>query len=434
MRGQPSKNVDSKHVGGRREPRWRSLPWLAIAVTLLVLITAAFPVDPVRDAVTLASVGEARLNPSAAYISIAPLSNVLDTLTLMTIAQHVAILLSAIVLFVLWRMLRARRRPVALRRELGAAALFLAAVVLTYVVGALAPRPMAALAVSDETVVAVDFHAHTKYSHDGRPGWTEDDVRDWHRGAGYDIAYITDHATYEGAERGIAANSSQAGEGTTILQGLEAVYRGEHVNILNAGRRYRGLTTPNLKDIDEQSMALASILPTTAPLAIETIPGNLSKVPGPTPTAPGVGAIEIVDGAPRGLAQGRRDRARIAHIADSLNLAVVTGSDNHGWGRTAPGWTLLRVPGWRGMGSDSLSRRIEDVLRVGRRDATRPIERRVADATNPLTVFFAAPIVTWRMFTTLSPDERVMWLIWTWGLVLLLRGVRTYRLRSSATA
>src|SRR5437764_10613241 len=53
-------------------------------------------------------------------------------------------------------------------------------------------------------------------------------------------------------------------------------------------------------------------------------------------------------------------RQRIVHIADSLNLALVTGSDNHGWGRAAPGWTLMRIPGWRGMSTDSLSRRIED--------------------------------------------------------------------------
>ncbi len=42
-----------------------------------------------------------------------------------------------------------------------------------------------------------------------------------------------------------------------LLQGLEAFYSGEHVNVLSAGRRYRGLTTPDLKDIDEQSSALA---------------------------------------------------------------------------------------------------------------------------------------------------------------------------------
>jgi hypothetical protein len=147
-----------------------------------------------------------------------------------------------------------------------------------------------------------------------------------------------------------------------------------------------------------------------------------------------VQAMEIVDGSPRGLAQGRRDRDRIIHLADSLNLALVTGSDNHGWGRTAPGWTMLKIPGWRGMSTDSLSRRIEDVLRQLRREATRPVERRVAGGQNPIALLFTAPLVTWRMFTTLSADERVMWLIWIWGVVLLVRGLRRYRPRPSATA
>ncbi len=258
---------------------------------------------------------------------------------------------------------------------------------------------------------------------------------DWHRGAGYDVAYITDHATFEGAERGIAANPPLAGEGTTILQGLEAFYKGEHVLVLSAGRLYKGLTTPDLKDIDEQSLALASLIVPSAPVVIQTIPGNLSRVPASTgPGAPGAIAIEIIDGSPRGLTQGRRDHDRIVHLADSLDLALVTGSDNHGYGRAAPGWTLLRLPGWRGMPTDSLSRQIERILRVGRRESTRTIERRVAEGVSPISLLFAPVPVIWRMMTTLSPDERVMWLVWTWGIFLLVRSKRRYRVTPSARA
>jgi hypothetical protein len=294
---------------------------------------------------------------------------------------------------------------------------------------------MARLAVTDLVgVLAADFHAHTKYSHDGRAGWTEDDVRAWYHAAGYDVVYITDHRTFEGAERGVASNPPQAGQGTMIFQGLEAFYRGEHVNILSAGRRYKGLTTPDMKDVDGQSLMLANLLQNAGPVIIETVPGNLARVPNPADSGGGVTAIEIVDGAPRGLSQTRKERARILHLADSLNLALVTGTDNHGWGRTAPGWTLLRIPGWRGMTSDSLSNNIERVLRGGRRDATRTVERIVADGTTPISLAFAGPLVAWRMLTTLGPDERVMWLVWTWGLVAVARGLKRYRIKPSATA
>lgn len=400
-----------------------------------MIITAAFAVEPIRDAATLQPVGEASLSFSAAYLAIAPISAVLDTLTLLTVAQHVAILVSVIALFIAWRVWRGRTTPVSAKHESLSALGLLVILLLVYGAVAFLPRPMAAIALSDDTVLSVDFHAHTKYSHDGRAGWSEDDVRQWHTGAGFDAAYITDHATFEGAERGIASNPGQAGQGTILLQGIEAFYRGEHVNVLSAGRRFKGLTTPDLKDVDEQALALASLLVQTSPVAIETIPGNLAKVAAaPKEGGPGVRAIEIVDGSPRGLSQTRRDRARILHLADSLDLALVTGSDNHGYGRAAPGWTLLRIPGWRGMATDSLSRAIEDVLRQARRGATRTVERRVAAATNPITVVLSLPLVLWRMLTTLSADERVMWLIWTWAVYLIVRGLRAYRPRPSLTA
>lgn len=413
----------------------RRVPWLAIGISFFVILTAAFVVAPVRDAATLEPVGEASLELSAGYLSIAPFSNVLDTLTLLTIGQHIAVLLWAIGIYIVVRIWRRRGGRTSIVRESVFAIVFLACIVAVYAVMALVPRPMAQLVASDPTVIIADFHSHTQYSHDGRAGWTEDKVREWHRSAGFDVAYITDHATFEGAERGVAANPGQAGEGTMLLQGLEAIYKGEHVNVLNAGRRYQGLTTPDLKSVDEQSLALASLIPATTPVVIETVPGNLAKVPASTgPGSPGVTAIEVVDGSPRGLTQGRRDHARIVHLADSLNLALVTGSDNHGYGRAAPGWTLLRIPDWRGMATDSLMRDIEQILRVGRRESTRTVERRIANGTNPVALVFAAPVVAWRMLTTLSPDERVMWLIWTWVIVIAARAIRGYRARRIAAA
>lgn len=406
---------------------------VALIITLVTLITAAFAVDPIRDAATLTSVSEASLVRPTSYLAIEPASSVLDTLTLLTVGQHIALALWVIGLFIVLRILFARRHGTTARREVWAAFALLAIIFVVYAAGAMMPRPMAQIETSDPTVLTADFHSHTKYSHDGRRGWTEDDVREWHRASGYDLAYITDHATYEGAERGVASNPGQAGEGTILLQGLEAYFHGEHVNLLNAGRRYKGLTTPDLKDLDEQSLTLASFLPQTAPVIIETIPGKLAKVTAAALGKPGMSAIEIVDGSPRGLSQTRRERQRIVHLADSLNLALVTGSDNHGWGRTAPGWTMLRIPGWRGMRADSLSAVVEQALRVGRRASTRTVERTVASG-DAASLAFALPTIVWRMFTTLSADERVAWMIWTWGVVLVGRAVRRWRVRPSTAA
>lgn len=441
-----------------RAPLYRRLPWLAIAITLIVLLTALFAEAPVRDAETLGPLPEAHLDLSAGYLAISPLSNVLDTISLLGARQHIAALGFAIVLYLLIRIWRVRRMPegpvapaptrtsgaqasppprrkrlAAPLREAAFAGLFLLAIVVVYAAVAALPRPMASLAVDpSDVILTVDFHSHTRYSHDGRPGWDPADVRAWHRAAGFDVAYISDHRTVQGAEVGIADNPAEAGQGTMLLQALEAGWHGEHVNVLGAGRTYKGLTTPDLRDLDDQAIGLASLLPGREPIVIETLPGNLSKVIfAQGQRTPGVRAIEIVDGSPRGLDQTRIMRSRIVHLADSLNIPVVAGSDNHGWGRTAPGWTLLIVPGWRGMGSDSLAYAIDKALRQGH-TATKVVERRIAgelNGGNPLELAFTLPIVTWRMFTTLSVDERVMWILWVWALLVVWRLTVSWRRR-----
>lgn len=408
--------------------RWyRRVPWWAVVVTLAVIVAAAFAVDPIRDAATSQAVGEAHLELSPAYVAMAPLSAILDTLTLLAVPQHVALLLWIILVYVVWR-LAFSSDATTWRRESAGAAILLGVIVVAYAAAAFLPRPMASLVVSDETVLAIDFHSHTQYSHDGRKGWTEDDVRHWYSNAGFDAAFITDHRSFTGAERGVASNPPEAGQGTMILQGIEAVLRGEHVIVLNAGRRFKGLLTPDLGDVDEQALQMTSMIPITTPVLIETLPGKLDQIPAATADGrAGVQAMEIVDGSPRGLTESRRYRARIDSLGLALNLAFVSGSDNHGYGRAAAAWTLLRVPGWRGMSGDSLSRRIEEIVRGARHGATRVAERRVADAATSAKIVLAGPIVAWRMLTTLSADERVMWIVWTWVVVAIVAYVRRRR-------
>src|SRR5689334_16672439 len=81
-------------------PWYNRVAWIPLAITLLVMLTALVSVDPIRDAATLGGVGEARLSVSAGYTALAPLSAILDTLTLLTVAQHIALLLWVILLYV----------------------------------------------------------------------------------------------------------------------------------------------------------------------------------------------------------------------------------------------------------------------------------------------------------------------------------------------
>jgi len=409
-------------------PLTRLRPWWPlITVVVLVLVSAPFAIAPIRDAASLVPVAEATLRRPLGYVLMAPVSDVLDLLTLLSLRQHVALLLTLFIGYAVWFAWRGRVTPVTVapgRRAVRIAArigLALLAILVVYAAGVFLPRPMAALDTAVD-VIAVDFHAHTRYSHDGRPDWTPEDVRAWHRDAGFEAAYVTDHRTFEGARDAWANNPAFAGQGTVLLPGIEVVWKGEHVLALDADRKYRGIFTETLRDIDEPSLVMASAIPANEPVLIETFPGDITKmIPAAGSGTAGVRAIELVDGAPKGLGQTRRERTRIVQYADSLNLALVAGSNHHGWGHTATGWTLLYMPGWRNATPDELSDAIGNILRRGGVRSTRVIERYVADTESGVSLVLTAPLITWGMLRTISPDERAVWVAWAVALTLVTR-------------
>lgn len=409
----------------------------AIIVTVLVALGALFALSPVRDMVTDAAIPGARLARSPAYVALAPLSGTMDAVSLLSVGQSVVLWIWLVVLYVAWRAWRARaprlggrrgpehdgafgagveqrapRRPA--RRELRAAALALLALVAFYVVDVLAPRPMAALRIDDPAVVLVDVHSHTTASHDGRPGFTAAANREWHREAGFDVAYITDHRSFAGADAGTRANPSRAGDGLVILSGIEVIRHFDHLLILGAGSSGWEAVGVNARPRGDTGGAAADSV-----VLVQTIPENLGKLPSPgSPDA--VLAIELSDGAPRGIGQSQRERSLILHLADSLDLALVAASNNHGWGRTAAAWTALRIPGWRALTPDALGDSIQSRMRHQRRRATQVIERRSSDPGRSAVALALTPVaVVWNLARTISPAERVSWLVWTWGLVAL---------------
>ena len=207
------------------------------------------------------------------------------------------------------------------------------------------------------------------------------------------------------------------------------VWNGEHVNVLDADRMYRGILDPALRDIDTEALRLASLMAGNEPVLIETLPGDPSKAQiAKGPGTPGVRAIELVDGDPRGLTQSRLERRRIIALADSAHLALVAGSNHHGWGHTASAWTLMLMPGWRAALPEELSQAISRTIREGGRGATKVVERYVAETDRGIALPLTVPLVTWGMFRTLSVDERVVWLAWVAALTLLVR-VRGMRRR-----
>lgn len=408
--------------------RWHErIPWLAIAITIAVLLSSGFAVQPVRDVVSGGDVAEAYLVRSMGYVVLAPLSNVLDTVVLLSLRQHVWLVAGAFALFGLWRVARSLRAPLTWRNHLAALAIFTVSLIATYAAGALLPRPTAGLRSDNANMAIVDFHSHTDASPDGR--MSVEDNRAWHEQNGFNVAFITDHRTVAGAERAMAANPRTAGEGTVLLQSIEVSWSGEHVSIPGAQRSYSGLLTQNMRDVDPDALQLGSLIANREPIVVWNHPRDLSRLkPASGPGMAGIRAIEVVNGSPANMNDVHPNRDRIIALARDSNIALVAGSDNHGWGRATPGWTLMRVYNWRSMTPDALLLQIEALIRSTGFAATRVVERRVADDRS--YVWASVLTVPARMLTTLSNDERIVWVVWTW---LITGGVWFWR-RRRATA
>jgi hypothetical protein len=393
-----------------------------LAITALVLASAVAGPSALRNVVTGGVPTDVAVDTGVVYALVAPLVTVWDTLSLLTVGQHYAVLVTLVLVYGFWRVVRRRRRRGALARvgvELGVALLSFAGLLAFYAYGVLGPRPMAAIAVADPDVVVVDFHSHTEHSHDGRPGLGAEDRRAWYDGAGFDAGYIADHRTYDGWLEGAPNNPPRAGDGTVLLPGLEIRYANKYASVLGDPSRYaRAMDGNNLiPEVVRDLVAEAGRRPTF----VLTIPERLDAVPRSTTDSIGYVAVEVSDASPKGLRQSHRDRELLLRMTDSLRLAPVAATNHHGWGRTAAAWTLMRIPGWRRMTPEQLDNAIQRKLHVERQDATTVVERRMPwSGEDPASLLMTAPAITWAMFGGMGAAERISWLAWTWLLALVV--------------
>jgi predicted metal-dependent phosphoesterase TrpH len=396
---------------GARRPRSRARRWLpgsAALASVLVVAGAAWRVAPV-DALGVAAHGggvDATLRLPAAYVLFSPLCEGYDALTLLTLNEHGVLLAWLLVAFAVFRVVRRRRSANVRQRAARTEGLLLAACLLgfvaSYMVGALVPRPMAALELRDRDELAVDVHSHTSASHDGRRDFDAEASRRWHAAAGFAAAYVTDHRYFSGAVAGERGNPRRAGDGTVLLSGLESAAAHSRLLILGA-REPMGLDHNGRAD-------LRRLATDTNVVVVLTTPASLASGPRMR-----LDAVESSDGAPRGLMFTRRLEPEIGRFAQSRGLARVAGSNNHGWGRTASAWTVLRVPGWRAMSPAALDSAIRSTLRH-----PRGLVRVVARGSTPLPRSLAALVATpaliaWSIVSRLSLLERLSWLAWIWG-------------------
>lgn len=361
---------------------------LAVALGIAVLTAAMSPLPAVIDAVTGVPAGNANLVNPALYVLLAPLSNILDALTFLSLDRATALLVTWVVVLALVGALRrgtGRRRLV---RALAGVVVFLAIAA----AAVLLPRPVPRL-VGESDVTVVDLHSHTIASHDGRPGWTPERLAQWHAVQGFQAAYVTDH------NRPFEGSRSAA---IPLLPGVEwSVYR-QHIVAL-------GATLPlDLAPYSRDTPGLLTLfaaLHAQGALSIASLPEywrnhreDLDDF-----VAAGVDGFEIVNCSPKGLAFPAAARRDVINLAQRHNRFVTGASDNHGWGKVTCVWNLLRQ-GTQGFADNHV--------------VARPLALFQGDGDPK----WAGVSQLWLMLRALSWPERISWLTWI-TLIAAYRGL-----------
>jgi hypothetical protein len=395
-------------------------------------MTAVFSLTPLVDINDHGSTARESLGTSLAYDVVAPFSNILDALTLLTPAQDVATFaLCAIVAFGLWMRTRGRRRAGVVPCGLPRTALcFCGGAVAIAGIMLIAIRPMASLSLADPDLIAVDFHSHTDASHDGRPGFDPERNREWHSSSGFNAVYVTDHRTFGGALDGLARNPERAGDGTVLLPGVELRDGDQHPILLGVDPKRMRITSP-----DWEGAAVEADGGPVPPILLLSLPGNIVRIPASETDGPvRIAGVEAIDGSPRGMAQSARDQDAIIALAEARHLAMISASDNHGWGRTAPAWSVLRIPGWRDMTPAALDIAIRRTIISQGTRAVKVIARRTAPPPrNRLETAAGGIVVALVMMRTMNVSDRFSWAAWSWGLCFLsLRSARRNANKSRA--
>ncbi len=358
---------------------------IALALIVLVAWSAVDPLPALVDVVTGAAAPDADLTRPILYTAFAPLSDLLDALTFLSLGRAQVLLGAWSVVLAVWGAAQAGTLVRRLVRAVAGPALVLALALATVFL----PRPVPRITVADEAVTVIDYHAHTQASHDGRRGWTALDLARWHAVQGFEASYVTDHNV-------LFADSVD--QPIPLLPGVEWSVYGQHMLALGEtvpiGRDRYLRDTPALLHIFADLHRRGALAVASIPEYWEHHWDDLDDF-----VRAGVDGFEIANCAPKAIGFPDAARARVVALARQHNLLVVGASDNHGWGKVTCVWNLAS-PSAHGFSANRI--------------LVRPLVLVQAEWL-PWTAPYTQP---WFMLRTLTWPERISWL--TWILVVLI--------------
>ena len=396
-----------------------------LALTAGLLLAQAAAVPPLADPLGQPLPDGLRLALPWGYLLAAPLFTFWDGVSMLSMERLEGFLAGTALLFVLARVLLALvRRRATIRGELAALAIGLVSLGAFIAAGLLWHRPMAALAGAPADQAVVDFHTHTRASHD--VGGTLMDGYDlpanlaWHRRAGFDAAFITDHnlvtpPAAEGAVRACPGTEVSAWRSHVLLLGDTTLVDRTRYNRDLAGL----LTLLGSSEREYGALSVASI-----PEYVRNHWGRLDTL-----VAGGLDGFEIVNASPKANELTRARRDTVVALARRTGRFVLGVSDHHGWGATSMVWNLVPVPGWRAA-PDRLCARVLERLGDGF-GAVQIVERHRLRPDDRWPRLLTPLGVVWETWRAMGWTAAASWLLWIWGL-WALRGLLGRRGRSRA--
>lgn len=401
---------------------------LGLTIALLGARLAAVPAlsDPVSGPVS----PSLHLVTPWIYLLLAPLFTLWDGASMLSMTRLRGLLVGLVALYLLWRIVRVvrgGRGSFSWLRELGVLVLSLGLLAAFLVTGAVWHRSMLSLAGAGPEEVVVDFHSHTNVSHDVRNTWMRgydaEANRRWHRRAGFDAVFITDHNTIEGlkpSDRGAGTESQP--KHPVLCPGIEVSAWRSHIVLLGDSlpvdqARYNSSLPALLTLLRESDSLYGSLSVASLP---EYRRNHWSRLD--TLVSAGLDGFEIVNAAPKANELTRAERDSVIALARAMNRFVVGVSDSHGWGATSMVWNLVRVPEVKRQGDTcaALLRRLGDgfpAVRIVERHRLRP------DAWWPM---WLTPIgVVWETWRSMGWALTAAWLVWIWGWALCFLCLRS---------
>ncbi|MBA3343815.1 MAG: hypothetical protein H0T44_00735 [Gemmatimonadales bacterium] len=351
------------------------------------------------------------------YLLLAPLFSLWDAASMLSMSRLRGFLLGLAILYGAWRCGRAllrRRRGnhrtlrQSVRRETLALALSLGALLLFLAGGALWHRPMLALAGADRNDIVADFHSHTNVSHDVQGtlmgGYDAAATLRWHRRAGFDAVFITDHNTMEGFR-------STPGP-PDLCPGIEVSAWRAHIVLLGATQpvdrnRYGGDLAGLLDLLRASESGYGALSVASIPEYERNHWGRLDTL-----IAAGLDGFEVANAAPKANEISRERRDSVIALARRTGRFVVGVSDHHGWGATSMVWNLVRAPRWR-EGARGACPTVLARLRTGFA-AVRVVERHRLrpDAWWPA---WLTPVgMVWESWRSMGSALTLSWFLWIW--------------------